>query len=281
VAMSRIARICGKSVSILDRWDKHIGSLNKNVHENKHLQRAWNKYSKDNFKFEILEECKEEELLDKEHNWVSNINTLDKNIGYNIVENYNSAPQNSKTYIITFPDGTESIIINIKRFCRDNNLNPDLFYMVTSGKINQYKGEWQKTVIRPEKKGGGWKGNWVVENINTSEEIIVKNLHVFCKNNNLNYAHMQMVGVSKRRFHRGYICRKECVSKEEWINNFAKKTPTKNIKWEVTDPNDNKYIVKSMNLFCKQNGLTNTAMFKIGRNLQRYHKGYTCRKLET
>lgn len=45
----------GSSVDIQGRWYEHIRSLNLNQHDNSKLQRAWNKYSADSFKFEILE----------------------------------------------------------------------------------------------------------------------------------------------------------------------------------------------------------------------------------
>lgn len=47
----------GSSHDIKQRWAKHKVFLNKNIHHSKYLQNAWNKYSKKNFKFEILERC--------------------------------------------------------------------------------------------------------------------------------------------------------------------------------------------------------------------------------
>jgi len=37
------------------RVRKHINELNRNVHHNPYLQNSWNKYGKDNFRFDILE----------------------------------------------------------------------------------------------------------------------------------------------------------------------------------------------------------------------------------
>lgn len=55
-------RYIGQSVSIADRWVRHCYHLNKGVHRNLHLQRAWDKYGKDQFVFEILKECDPESL---------------------------------------------------------------------------------------------------------------------------------------------------------------------------------------------------------------------------
>lgn len=56
----------GSAVNFKQRWMDHKKLLNKNKHHSKHLQNTWNKYSKDNFKFEILLTCEKEELLDYE-----------------------------------------------------------------------------------------------------------------------------------------------------------------------------------------------------------------------
>lgn len=47
----------GSSINIYKRWSRHIRDLNKNKHHSVKLQRAWNKYGKQRFIFEILETC--------------------------------------------------------------------------------------------------------------------------------------------------------------------------------------------------------------------------------
>lgn len=56
----------GSSKNIAKRWERHKYDLNKNRHPNSHLQNAWNKYGKDSFIFEIVEKCKEEDLIIRE-----------------------------------------------------------------------------------------------------------------------------------------------------------------------------------------------------------------------
>lgn len=74
----------GQSIDIEERWNEHIreSSLNdekwkKNKRgEQTHLYRAIRKYGKDNFIFEIIEECQEEELNSKEIFWIAHYNTF-------------------------------------------------------------------------------------------------------------------------------------------------------------------------------------------------------------
>lgn len=68
----------GSSKEIEKRLKRHKGELNNNVHINCLLQRAWNKYGEKNFLFEVIEECDEIVLLEKEQYY------LDLNPEYNI-----------------------------------------------------------------------------------------------------------------------------------------------------------------------------------------------------
>lgn len=71
----------GQAINIQDRWKTHIQCLNRNKHHNIHLQRAWNKYGENNFKFDIIEYCEKEDLNDKEIYWIKELSSF-KN-GYN------------------------------------------------------------------------------------------------------------------------------------------------------------------------------------------------------
>lgn len=53
----------GSSNNIERRFYRHKWHLINNHHDNLYLQNAWNKYSEENFKFEPISFCKEEELL--------------------------------------------------------------------------------------------------------------------------------------------------------------------------------------------------------------------------
>lgn len=82
----------GQSINIYKRWKNHIDDLKEGVHYNCHLQRSWNLYGEDSFKFSILEECSVEELnikeilyVDKFHAYTNGYNQTfggDGSIGY-------------------------------------------------------------------------------------------------------------------------------------------------------------------------------------------------------
>ena len=82
----------GQSVDIKRRWNQHKTDLNKNKHKNVYLQRAWNKYGKNNFKFVVIKELKKKSELNKEEKKIIKIyNSNNKNYGYNLTDGGDNA----------------------------------------------------------------------------------------------------------------------------------------------------------------------------------------------
>lgn len=74
----------GQARDIKKRWNEHIRELNNGIHCNKHLQNAWNKYGKENFKFSIIIECAENDLNELEKYYIEHLHSLTHENGYNI-----------------------------------------------------------------------------------------------------------------------------------------------------------------------------------------------------
>lgn len=70
----------GQSIHIERRWKEHCFKTNKSC-----ISKAIQKYKKENFSFEILEECKIDELNQKEQYYIKKFNSIVPN-GYNIDE---------------------------------------------------------------------------------------------------------------------------------------------------------------------------------------------------
>ena len=77
----------GQSVNIEDRFIRHKYQLKNNIHDNKKLQNAWNKYGEYCFVFEIFIKCKKRSLKKLEKQEVEKIS---KNKRYNISKNYDN-----------------------------------------------------------------------------------------------------------------------------------------------------------------------------------------------
>lgn len=72
----------GKSIHIKRRWSEHKADINDTTKQN-HLYRAFRKYGLENFTFEIIELCQEDNniLSEKEKYWINFYNSYEN--GYN------------------------------------------------------------------------------------------------------------------------------------------------------------------------------------------------------
>ncbi len=67
----------GSCASVRDgirgRWTRHKRELNQYKHHSLILQNAWDKYGRDSFIFEIIEECKPEQCLEREQYYLDDL----------------------------------------------------------------------------------------------------------------------------------------------------------------------------------------------------------------
>lgn len=79
-------RYIGQSTNIYRRWREHQNNLDKQIHQNKYLQAAWDKYGSDAFEFNIVEICIVEDLDERECFYIEKYNTKNREYGYNFKE---------------------------------------------------------------------------------------------------------------------------------------------------------------------------------------------------
>lgn len=75
----------GSSKNIEYRWKRHLYFLNKNNHDNVYLQNSYNKYGKDSFKIEVVEETVLDKLKERELFYLNTFKPFGKK-GYNILK---------------------------------------------------------------------------------------------------------------------------------------------------------------------------------------------------
>lgn len=63
----------GSSCNLQKRKTSHFNNLLKNKHHSMYLQRAYNKYGKDSFIFEVIEFCTKESLKNREQFYIDNL----------------------------------------------------------------------------------------------------------------------------------------------------------------------------------------------------------------
>lgn len=204
----------GSTINFQNRARRHFNSLERKDHHSLYLQRAWNKYGKNNFIFEIIRLVNNKNKLEKiEQKFLDKIKPV-----YNISKLSNKSILSkegrkriglakSKTYIITYPNNKEKTIKNLRQFCFKHKLSSQLMCHVCSGKQSNHKG-YKCRYINDKKHKFKFKINLKTYLIKFNNKIIKTNmLHKFCVQNNLNYSHMIEVSKNIRKHHKGYICK--------------------------------------------------------------------------
>ena len=154
----------GRSINILERWKAHrlnAGRLTTLI------SKALAKYGIENFIFEVLEECKEEQLHNREQYWIDYYNSLNPN-GYNMVdadsvltgeENPNAKYSKKKKKKIR-----ERVFINKeepKEVFEDyrNQIGRNYFYKILHGDFRIEKGSGIELVTSLINQSGEHNGN--------------------------------------------------------------------------------------------------------------------------
>lgn len=187
----------GSSKDIVSRWYAHRNGLENNLHHNKHLQRAWNKYGSNCFKFDILTLCDEDLLLTEESFYVGKYKTSEL---YNIAEVGRNSP-NPKKYSFLSPSGEILFIKNLTRFCQENNLSKGNMHSVYTGKRISHKG--YKAINSRDKKD---RLDHRQYDLISPEGIrhTGSNLHKLCVDHDLQFQNMYKVINKERATHSGW-----------------------------------------------------------------------------
>jgi hypothetical protein len=209
------------------------------------------------------------------------VNHIDENKQNNYFENlewcntqYNKEYSTSKNYKILFPDKHEEIIFNLRKFCRENNLNRgDLYNTFTKGyyhhkyrilEIIERDGKIKKA--KPLVRRKGYKIQ-----IPSGKKILTFNLQKFCVEHNLISTSINTT------FKSGYFIKGykivEIIDRDGNITKCAKR---KNTNWvyQILNPLKEIQNIDNLNYFCKENNLDLSSMYKTLKNKEYFHKGY-------
>lgn len=129
----------GQSIHIERRWKEHCSPSANSL-----ISSAIKKYGKDNFLFEVVEECSSKELNEKEEYYIHFFNSIVPN-GYNVTDVTNG---NSTTYIYFSKEDLLDIIDKIKNtnmsfqeIANIHNLSTRTIYHINKGDIHKLENE--------------------------------------------------------------------------------------------------------------------------------------------
>lgn len=210
------------------------------------LKRSINKYGKDNFKKITLETCSsKEELIEKEIYWIKELNSNDLNIGYNLT----SGGEGSFGYIKS-KETRKKISETLKELYKDKNKHPSFGTHHTKEarkKMSETRKELMK--VRPDL---GW---------NLTQESIDKMAQTL-KDKYKEEGH-PMLGKTHNK-----------KTKEKMSNSSLMYV------YEYYNPKGKVIQIKSMNQFCKDNGLNRKHMRDMMNKKRKEYKGWTFKKVK-
>lgn len=237
----------GRSSDIYNRWTTHRKKLHKNIHENKYLQRSWNKYGKENFEFLIIEEIPKELLLETEQKYL-NISKTEKDKCYNL-------QFKSISYGVWNTKRKEKLNLFVKGHIPWNKglkMSSEFSQLLSQRNKGQKISDEQREKISKKLKG---------RKKPLRSELHRINLSVSHKGKVHDEEHKRKISLSLK----GHLTSNETRLKLSQSN-------SKN--WKAISPNGN--VVKIFNLrkFCIDNGLSQPNLFNVIKGLRKTHKGW-------
>lgn len=180
----------GSTKNFKRRCIDHRSALRHKRHCNSHLQNAWNKHGEDNFQFIIIENCKLDELIEKEGYWIEKLQTHKREFGYNICR----YPRASRLGCKARPETIEKM-----RISNGGKNHPNWGKKMSKKWIANMK----RAVTGIPKPNSGIKKKYLIINPNG---IIIEicGLRKFCRENNLNQTAFFKVANGQQYEHRGW-----------------------------------------------------------------------------
>lgn len=200
----------GQSVNIKQRWRAHRTRAFNSDELEKPLYRAIRKYGLKNFNFEILEECKKEDLNCKEKYWIAYFNTNDPDFGYNLTIGGDSVKDSYKFL-------TEKDILEIKAMLLNNiqqekiakkfNVSQAVISYINNGK-EYYHEDWTYPIKR------GNVSTCPFDRVELKKKIREQSINEIAKENNVAFSTIQKWC---KRFSLPYLKKEiNSFSDEEW-----------------------------------------------------------------
>lgn len=219
----------GSSNNLYKRWCEHRRDLRLGQHANQHLQNAWSKYGESAFSLEILELCMPWALINREQYWLDELKPYQRGVGFNVSEIADKPPspkgrkvsQETRLKLSIANKGKQpSAEQRAKHSAFMKGRKPSQDAIAKTAAANRGR---KRPLEAIEKSAAAHRGKrlsaeavakrtlkrsqkWIVTTPN-GIEIEVKNLSLFCRENNLNQAHMWQVAAGNATHHKGWKCR--------------------------------------------------------------------------
>lgn len=129
----------GQSIHIERRWKEHCFPSKNTV-----IAKAIKKYGKENFSFQVLEECSEQELNKKEQFYIKKFNSVTPN-GYNIVDYIDGSTAQfinyDKEVFLDIVKDIKENVLSFQEISEKYDLNKSSIYRINNGETHKMQNE--------------------------------------------------------------------------------------------------------------------------------------------
>lgn len=251
---------------IFERWATHKRTLFLGKHENNYLQRAYNKYGKDNFEFSILELCPPKDAYKLESYYLLFTNCLDPVFGYNTNPNTNKPPKIYKIVSLINPKGELITHLGVLSFCKKYDLKLSAITNLLNCKRHSYKG-WinpNNTFIQSDLKEARLRSNITLDKhynkvckeypitFPNGKIGVIRRIQKYARENKLDSSVLIKISKGIGHTYKGYLPIPELRKKNKGFK-------------ECSFINPQGILIKIINLlkFCRDNGLCYTSMKQL------------------
>ncbi len=144
----------------------------------------------------------------------------------------NCATLFSKTYRITYPDGNQELITNLRKFCKENSLDrATILKRIRRGPNRTYhgmvfergqmvEGVFVPKIIQEKTREINFFGYFTKTPDNN--EVYFKNMTEFCKINNINRGNLWNTLVGRQKHEKGFVLTRKATREEMFAENVKK-----------------------------------------------------------
>ena len=181
----------------------------------------------------------------------------------------------AKSFMVKYMNDDPFLITNLAKFCRENDLTRRLMISAAKGKQKHHKG-WQirhkndsTPFLDPSEFITDHSGKYKVSTPE-GNEFTIDNLRRFCRENDLNRAHMKSVVKGKRKHHKSWQIRHKNDSTPFLNPSIFKQSK----KYKLTSPEGVEFIIENLSTFSRENNLDSSKMIAIAQGKRKTHKGW-------
>ena len=230
----------GRASCLRRRYTRHLNDFKLKNHRNQHLQRAYEIYGSDAFRFKVLEYLPKIELVAREQFYLDkikhnrdlyyNISLLSSGPGNCLTEEsrkkisatllghkhsketiaklVKASPFQPKVIRLVDPSGFVHDVHGIRDFCKEHSISNSLVSKLISGKKEIYKGWYLEGTQNPKVKKGGFSKLHMIKLISPkgNEYGPIQNLKAFCRVHKLHAPEVYRIIKNPQLSTKGWKC---------------------------------------------------------------------------